>query len=48
MELCLMRPGRKKRDPPTIQVIEKLTSLMSTRITIETNVENVPMVTIYI
>ena len=34
-ELCIKKSGRRKRDPPTIQVIGSLASLMSTNTTIE-------------
>jgi len=46
-ELCIKKTGRKKRDPPTIQVIGKLSSLMSTKTTIEKYIDpGIPMVTI--
>ena len=34
-ELCIKKNGRRKRDPPTIQVISRLVNLMSTKTTIE-------------
>ena len=48
-ELCIKKTGRKKRDPPTIQVIGKLASLMSAKTMIEKYIDpGMPMVTISI
>ena len=48
-ELCIKKIGRRKRDPPTIQVIGRLSSPMSTKITIEKYIDpGIPMVTISI
>ena len=46
-ELIIKKYGRRKRDPPTIQVVGSLASLMSTNTTIEKYVDPwIPMVTI--
>ena len=48
-ELCIKKSGRKNKDPPTIQVVGKLTNLMSTKQTIEKYIDpRIPMVTISI
>lgn len=48
-ELCIKKSSRRNKDPPTIQVIGSLSSLMSTNIAIEKYVDlGIPIVTISI
>jgi hypothetical protein len=48
-DLCIKKPGRRKKDPPTIQVVGKLSSLNSTKITAEKYVDpGNPVVTVFI
>lgn len=48
-ELCIKKTSKKKRDPPTIQVISQLASLMFAKITIEKYIDpGIAMVTISI
>jgi hypothetical protein len=48
-ELCIKKPGRRKKDPPTIQVIGRLEILMSTEIIAKQYVDlGHPVVAIFI